>query len=149
MEENKKTKKESKGVRFNILDLIIIVGILFIITALIIMALPKFNTKTESGKKLIISYTLVFEAVSEDAFDKISVGDPLIDTAYGKALGKVSETAKIEPYYTYVLETTSEGMVDMLIFAAASPSFITAPLPNCFSIWERAISNAFCFSIIQ
>ena len=27
-----------------------------------------------------------------------------------------------------------------------SPSFITAPLPNCFSIWLRAASKAFCLS---
>ena len=27
-----------------------------------------------------------------------------------------------------------------------SPNRMTAPLPNCFSIWERAASSAFCFS---
>ena len=28
----------------------------------------------------------------------------------------------------------------------ASPSFITLPLPNCFSIWLMAVSRAFFFS---
>jgi len=109
MEENNiKAVKSNKNVRFNILDLIIIVGILFIITALVIMALPKFSNIVESGQKVMISYTLVFEAVDENSFDKIVIGDPLTDTKDGKALGKVSDTPKIEPYYTYV-KGSSEG----------------------------------------
>jgi hypothetical protein len=34
-------------------------------------------------------------------------------------------------------ETTS-----MFIELAASPSFMTEPFPNCFSIWRNAISSA-------
>ena len=109
MEENKSTKKISKGSKFNILDLIIVVGILFIITALVVMTFPRFSDKAKLGKKVMVSYTLVFEAVGEDAFDKISIGDPLTDLKDGKALGKVSETPKIEPYYTYIMGTTPEG----------------------------------------
>ena len=38
------------------------------------------------------------------------------------------------------------GTTSTFIFALSSPSFITAPLPNCFSIWLKAASNAFCLS---
>ena len=38
------------------------------------------------------------------------------------------------------------GVVSTFIFAEESPSFITAPFPNCFSICPRAASNAFNLS---
>ena len=33
--------------------------------------------------------------------------------------------------------------------AVKSPSFITDPLPNCFSIWPNADSSAFFFSLFS
>ena len=38
------------------------------------------------------------------------------------------------------------GITEICV-AAASPSFITEPLPNCFSICTRAASSAVCLSI--
>ena len=41
------------------------------------------------------------------------------------------------------------GTVSTFIREEGSPSFITAPLPNCFSIWPMAASNAFNFSSLS
>ena len=40
------------------------------------------------------------------------------------------------------------GMAEMFRLAELSPSFMMAPLPNCFSICARAISRAFSLSSI-
>src|SRR5699024_11089629 len=38
------------------------------------------------------------------------------------------------------------GVVSICILAPLSPSFMTEPFPNCFSICASAASSAFCFS---
>jgi len=105
--ENK--KKEKKGLKFNVLDLIIIITVIFVAVVAVLYTVPQFHNRVSSGEKIRISYTVVFENVDESVFDQIAKGQTVTNADNGIALGTVSESPEAEPAYTYVLVTGESG----------------------------------------
>lgn len=110
MDENKKkvTSQVRKN-RFNVLDIVIVVLILFIVAAIVMFIVPEFSGRAVIGEKVQISYTVVFENVSRDVYDKVMVDDNVTEVVGGRNLGVVSEIPESEHYYEYVLSTDESG----------------------------------------
>ena len=107
--KNKNKKKDRKGLKFNILDLIIIIAVLFVAVIAVLFTIPKVQDKVGAGEKIRISYTVVFENIDELVFDQISKGQTVTSVENGVLLGTVSESPEAEPAYTYVLVTGESG----------------------------------------
>jgi len=110
MDDNKKRKNTVKSVKkFNVLDIIIIVAVLFIATIALILTVPKIHDRAKSSDSVRISYKITFYDVDEAIFDKISNGQLVTDVENGISLGTVSGSPEAEPSYTYVLSTDESG----------------------------------------
>ena len=101
MEENNRKKIG----RFNVLDIIIIVFLIFAISLAVVFTVPKFRTAVQSENKATIQYTVVFYNVDETVYDKIEVGVNVTDNTGGVSLGIVEDTPESEMSYKYVLAT--------------------------------------------
>ena len=124
----------------------------------------------EEGKNLTVLYEnangdggmstqIVSNFLSQDADLICAIATPMAQTAYGATKRTdvpVIYTAVTDPVIAQLAGEDKmpagniTGTSDKLPVGIAStfrvlfwPSFITAPLPNCFSIWPRAVSKAF------
>ena len=60
MEDNKKQKSNGKRIKFNVLDLIIIIAVIFVAVIAVMMTVPKIQDSSKAKEKIRISYTVVF-----------------------------------------------------------------------------------------
>ena len=104
MEENKKrpAKKLSRA-NFNVLDAVIIVGVLFILTAVVMMIIPRFNLSAINGKEVRITYTVVLENVDESVYYKINANENVTEIGSGALIGIVSEPPESELSYEFII----------------------------------------------
>lgn len=100
MEENKKIKRGAKS--FNVLDAVIIVALLFVITAIVMMIIPNFNISTINGEAVRITYTVVFKNVDESVYDRINASENVVDQNSGAVLGVVAQAPESELSYEFV-----------------------------------------------
>jgi hypothetical protein len=111
MNENKNNVGSAKkSGKFNVLDFLIIVVVLFVLASAIVITIPKIQESVEIGEKVIINYTVVFEGVNDRVYDKIKGNQMAMDAQSNRALGTV-EQSEVAPYSEYVLvrETNAEG----------------------------------------
>ncbi len=110
MDDNRKRKKTVNGLKkFNVLDIIIIVAVIFVATVALLLTVPKIHDSAKSGETVRISYTVTFYNVDETVFDKISNGQLVTDIEDGITLGVVSGSPEAESSYDYVLVTDDSG----------------------------------------
>jgi len=104
MEENKKrpTNKLSRG-KFNVLDAIIIVAVLFLLTAIVLMIIPEFNMSAINGEAVKITYTVVFRNVDASVYDRINANENVTDADSGALVGVVAAAPESELSYEFVI----------------------------------------------
>ena len=90
MNENKSnvgsTKKSGK---FNVLDFLIIIVVLFVVAISVIITIPKIQESVEIGEKVVIIYTVKFEGVNDRVYDKIKLSQIVTDAEKSRSLGTV------------------------------------------------------------
>ena len=97
-----------KGGKFNVLDLLIIIVVLFALAIAIIITIPKIQKSVEIGEKVEITYTVVFEGVNDRVYDKIKANQKAVEALSNRSLGTVKQT-EIEPYSEYVIVQGTDG----------------------------------------
>lgn len=108
MEDNRtQSQKHRTKSRFNILDAILIILLVFIVAIAVLLTLPIFNEKIMSGEKVVISYTLVFDNFDDSVYS-IVVDQNVTDVETGRVIGRVALTPESIPHYDFVL-TTNEA----------------------------------------
>ncbi len=86
MNKSKNTKKERK---FNIADLIILITIIAVLSAILVLFTPGENGSFFS-KTLKLEYSVEFERVSDIFFGHINIGDSFYDEKTGNKIGVIS-----------------------------------------------------------
>lgn len=86
MNKNKNTKNERK---FSIADLIIVITLIAVLSAILVFFVPSENGSVFS-KTLKIQYDVEFERVSNIFFEHINVGDAFYDEKTGNKIGVIS-----------------------------------------------------------
>ena len=103
MEENKKRfALKRREMSFNVLDAVIIVAVLFVITAIVMMIIPNFNISTINGEAVRITYTVVFKNVDESVYDRINASENAVDVNSGAVLGVVAQAPESELSYEFI-----------------------------------------------
>lgn len=109
MDEKKQVLNKKRNGSFNVLDFLIIVVVLFVIAVAVMLTIPKIRQTVQAGEKVTILYTVVFENVDENVYNKIKLDQTVIESNSGSLIGTVSEPPESEPSYEYVLKTDASG----------------------------------------
>ena len=125
---SKKKERTKKNGGFNILDALIIIGILAFIAVIVIVYSPVglFNLSDDA----VIIYTVRVQGVSADYAGSVKVGDKVTDSK-GYDLGTVVSDVEIEPHAVYEYRENEEGsgsivkithpeLVDLVITVSAN-----------------------------
>ena len=126
---SKKKERNKKPGSFNILDALIVIGILAFAAVIIIVYSPIGLLKINSDDAVII-YTVSIQGVSADYAASVKVGDEITD-AKGYNLGKVVSDVEVESHVVYEYRENGDGngsiavithpeLVDLIITVAAN-----------------------------
>ncbi len=111
--------EEKKGIRVNIVDILITVAIACLITFCVLMLANAFGTDAAAKTDVTVEYTIQFRGLRSEFANKVKSGDIVIDAQKRQGLGTV-QSIKYSPYIVDVYDSETGEMV-----AAEHPSYIT------------------------
>ena len=125
---NKKDNAKKSG-GFNILDALIILGIVLFAAVIVIVYAPLGIFKFNSDNTVII-YTVAIQGVNADYASNVNIGDVVTDSN-GYNLGTVVSDVEIEPHMVYdyrenddgsgsIVKITHPELVDLVITVSAN-----------------------------
>ena len=130
---NIKTSKASKKGRFNIIDFMIIIVILFIIAALVFVFLPtSFIKNLTSDKTVEIEYAIEVLAVDEEFLENINEGDTVLNSKTKSNIGTVKALEYSTPYTELKYDDENDravlsevpGRYNLIVTISATAEFI-------------------------
>ena len=125
---NNRNKKNKKPVRFNALDVILIILVLIIITMSVLIFVPKIRGSLTRGESTKILYTIEISGVAENVAANIRVGDTVVDISTGYIIGKVAGNPEADDYKEFAYIEGSkpeEGRVVMAVVPEKKNILIT------------------------
>ncbi len=99
---NSQPKKNKKPVKFNVLDVILVILVLIIITTSVLIFVPKIRNSLTRGESTKILYIIEISNVTENVAANIRVGDIVVDIANGYVIGKVAGNPEADDYKEFV-----------------------------------------------
>ena len=90
---------EKNKIRFNIIDVVLIVVVLAAITSLVFFLSSRKVVTSGSGKTVEVAYQLEFTAMREDFRNLVEIGDPVIDGVLIEELGEVTSVSYADGTY--------------------------------------------------
>lgn len=111
--------EEKRGIRINIVDILITAAIAGIIALGVLMLANAFGTDAAAKTDVTVEYTIQFRGLKSEFANKVKSGDTVIDAQKRQGLGTV-QSVKYSPYILDVYDPETGEMA-----AAEHPSYIT------------------------